>query len=241
MLNVYAFSCKTPHSEKEWGALTKSVSTFNKGSLVCFPEYFIDGVETYDGRQFEDEEFVRVSDLAKSGEIYIASGMVEMDNDNKYIAGILLGPDGNVIGKQRKIHVNSFERKNGIISGGDLTTILKAEFGTVSFSLCKDQWYPDNKVEAELLIHLRGFGLDDERFGTFYDKWLMLDQTTAMLKKAYLIGATGAYGKGVLSDVIDFEGSILAEDSDIASTEIHLELLRKYRTGEFESKKVARF
>jgi len=246
MMKVYAVSCKTPQTKKELDDILSSVPD-ESGSLVCFPEYFL-------CMEKPDDLLAECQIFAANKQIYLALGMLDQIKlcsslqSNRYLTGILIDKSGKIIGRQQKLNPTSFEIKDYKICKGVSKDIISAEFGTVEIAMCKDQWYfrqikSDSKIDAEIVLHLRGFGLNDPKFGNFYDNWLMLDRTTAMLSKAYLIGTTGADKNAPLSDIIDFEGNILAEsDSEgIITASIDLEQLRKYRSKEFASTIVPRF
>ncbi len=240
-MKAYAISCKTP---KAPGEINNLLEGCEKGSLVCLPEYFLDGLERYSGITKENKLFTRLQTVAAEKEIYVATGMVEDKDYARFITGVLISPDGEILGEQSKYRPTSFEMKKGIYLGNFGSGSMNTDFGTVSFSMCKDQWYPNFKGNhAEILIHPRGFGLNHERFGEFYESWKRLDQTTAMLKKAYVIGVTGAYDKCPLADIVDFEGNVLAETTleGSISAEIDLKALREYREGKKQSWIVPRF
>lgn len=239
-MKVYAISCKTPKFPREINNLLEGCE---KGSLVCLPEYFLDGLERYSGITWGHKLFTRLQTVAAEKEIYVAAGMVKDEGYARFITGVLISSDGEILGEQSKFRPTSFEMKKGIYLGNFGSGPIDTDFGTVSFSMCKDQWYLDHKVDAEILIHPRGFGLNHDKFGEFYESWKRLDQTTAMLKKAYVIGTTGAYDKCPLADIIDFEGNVMAETTleGSISAEIDLKALREYRKGEKQSWTVPRF
>lgn len=242
-MQVYAISCKTANTVAELQKILSTLENVEAGSLVCFPEYTLGGPPDYAGQALTSELFAKVSEFAKDKQAYLALGTIELDESKKYVAGLLIGKDGELIGKQRKILPTGTEIKNGISAGEPIRKTFPTEFGTIAFSMCLDHWCLEHSLGAEIIINPRGFGLDDPKYGIFSKKWLMLDQVTAMLSKAYFIGTTGAVGETPLSDIIDFEGDVLAESKNgsIINAKIDLDLLRKYRSGEFISKTIPKF
>jgi len=242
-MKVYAISCKTQKSRKQLEKLFSSFRGIKTNSLVCFPEYFLDGKTLYSGVEFTDDSFVYLQDFAKKKSINLAFGMVEKIRGRKYVTGIFIGRKGKIVGKQRKVKLASFEEKEGVSPGKLTRGVIKTEFGTVSLVVCRDQWSFKQTFDVEIIINSRGYGLDDPKFGKFCEHWLLLDRAIAMLNKAYLIGATGAVGQLSLLDVVNFEGKILAmsKSGGMIQAEIDLDLLRKYRKKEFVSKIVPKF
>jgi predicted amidohydrolase len=229
-MKVYAVSCKTPKNIEEMVRILIPFKEAEPGSLVCFPEYFLDKHRRYTGIKLKDRLVTTFLESAEAGQIYLASGMIEKDQNKKYITGILVGPNGEIIGKQRKINLIREDREAGIFPG-ESREIIQTDFGTVAISVCNDQRELEQNFDAEIIIHPRGFGLNDPQYGRLYDKWLLLDKATAMLNGAYIIGITGDYSIDPLSDIINYEGTTLAESNKggVISTEIDLDSLRKYR------------
>ncbi len=242
-LEVYAVSCKTPESGEGLNKILTAFEEVNPGSLICFPEYFLDGQPQYSGIETTDELFVRLIDFARERNLNFALGVVEKEGDERFVSGIFISQEGEILGKQRKINLVGFEEKAGISAGKPPRKIIETDFGTVAFSICRDQWSYDPTLRAEINIHPRAFGLNDPRFGRFFDNWLLLDRVTAMLNKAYLIGVTAPVGEAPLSDIISFEGEILAmrEDQGVIQATLYLDLLRKYRNKKYISRVLPKF
>lgn len=242
-MQIYAISCKTQKSRKQLEKFLGSLKGIKTGSLVCFPEYFLDGKTLYSGVEFTDDSFVFLRDFARKKGINLAFGMVEKIRDRKYVSGIFLDKKGKMVGKQRKVKLASFEEKAGISPGKLARRVMRTEFGTVSLTVCRDQWFLKQTFDAEIVINSRGYGLDDPKYGKFCEHWLLLDRVAAMLNKAYLVGVTGAVGQASLLDIINFEGKVLAmkREGGLIQAKIDLDLLRKYRKKEFVSKVVPKF
>lgn len=241
-MKVYAINASKTNTLGEAIELTEQyLKKVQSNSLVVFPEYHL--AHSSVALSIEHSSIIKkFTELAKEYDVYLASGFTETDQLLKYTAAILVNPKGEIIGKQRKMNPASFEKEKEILPGsGD--KLIDTPFGVVRFSLCKDQWYFKQRYDAEILLHLRGFGLKHPEFGDFAESWLLLDRATAMLNKAYVIGCTGAESEYPLADVIDFEGNVIAMSSleGMIEADIDLKKLRKYRKREYTSKKVPRF
>ena len=82
-----------------------------------------------------------VSLLAKEYGIYIYTGSyILKEKEAIYSAGSLFGPDGNLIGTQKKMHLTDFEVKLGIKRGNKMEA-YSLPFGKVVCPICMDATY----------------------------------------------------------------------------------------------------
>jgi predicted amidohydrolase len=82
-----------------------------------------------------------VSLLAKKYGIYIYSGSyILKEKDEIYNAGSLFGPEGNLIGTQKKMHLTDFEVKLGIKRASKME-VYSLPFGKVVCPICMDATY----------------------------------------------------------------------------------------------------
>jgi len=73
--------------------------------------------------------------------LYIYSGSyLLMEDGEMYNAGSLFGPDGQLIGTQKKLHLTDFEVNLGIKNGTKME-IFSLPFGKVVFPVCMDATY----------------------------------------------------------------------------------------------------
>jgi len=79
--------------------------------------------------------------LAKEYGIYIYTGSyILKEKEAIYNAGSLFGPDGNLIGTQKKMHLTDFEVKLGIKRGNKME-VYSLPFGKVVCPICMDATY----------------------------------------------------------------------------------------------------
>lgn len=124
--------------------------------FIAFPEY-----ANYIGRGFEDYAeripgggtFQLLSGLAKKHQIYIHSGSSFEREDGEprpYNTSFIVGPDGSLLGKYKKIHPfdvvieggPDFKESDRIASGSEVVTI-KTKIGTIGLSICYDLRFPE--------------------------------------------------------------------------------------------------
>jgi predicted amidohydrolase len=81
-------------------------------------------------------------ELAKKHNCYIVAGLVERDRHLVYNVAILLGPDGKVAGKYRKVALPRSEIEAGIAPGKDYP-IFNTRFGKLGMMVCYDGFFPE--------------------------------------------------------------------------------------------------
>jgi predicted amidohydrolase len=80
--------------------------------------------------------------LAKKHNIYIVVGLVERDGNLIYNVAVLIGPDGRVIGKYRKVCLPRSEVEAGLSPGKDYP-VFETRFGKVGMMVCYDGFFPE--------------------------------------------------------------------------------------------------
>jgi len=80
--------------------------------------------------------------LAKTHNLYIVPGLVERDRHLIYNAAPLIGPDGSVVGKYRKVCLPRSEIDGGIAPGADYP-VFQTRFGKVGIMICYDGFFPE--------------------------------------------------------------------------------------------------
>jgi predicted amidohydrolase len=114
-----------------------------KTEIVCLPEQWLKNNEIYDF----DSEFLEFKEIAKKYQMTIIPGaFYEKIKRDVIISSPVIGPKGNIIGKQEKIHPFDYE-KNTVTPGKEVkifNTVCK--FGVV---ICYDMVFP--KVSEKLV------------------------------------------------------------------------------------------
>ncbi|REJ88794.1 MAG: carbon-nitrogen hydrolase family protein [Planctomycetota bacterium] len=80
--------------------------------------------------------------LAKEHDMYIVAGIIEKDEHLMYNVSILMGPDGELVGKYRKVTLPRGEIEAGIMPG-DEYPVFETRFGKVGMMICYDGFYPE--------------------------------------------------------------------------------------------------
>jgi predicted amidohydrolase len=119
--------------------------------VVCTTECFLDGYAIADksipldvyralgepipgGRFFE-----RLSKLADELDIHMIAGMLEADGEARYNTAVVLGPDGQLVGKYRKQKLQHELVRN---TAGSESRVWETPYGKVGVMICADRTEP---------------------------------------------------------------------------------------------------
>lgn len=80
--------------------------------------------------------------LAKKHDLYVVAGLLERDKHLIYNVAVLIGPDGQVVGKYRKVTLPRGEIEGGITPGKDYP-VFATRFGKVGMMVCYDGFFPE--------------------------------------------------------------------------------------------------
>ena len=80
--------------------------------------------------------------LAKQHDLYIVAGLLERDEHRVYNVAVLIGPNGKVVGKYRKVALPRGEIDAGVVAGDDYP-VFDTRFGKVGMMVCYDGFYPE--------------------------------------------------------------------------------------------------
>lgn len=136
----------TPQEKREQFAPFVAEAGAQDVDLIVLPESL-----TYFGTEFgfsdvaeaipgpSTEYFGR---LAKTHAVHIVAGITERDEHLIYNTAILLGPDGRLIGKYRKVTLPRGEIEAGIMAGSEYP-VFETSFGRVGMMICYDGFFPE--------------------------------------------------------------------------------------------------
>lgn len=102
---------------------------------IPLAEYRALGEPIPDGKYFQ-----RLATLARELKIHLVAGMTETDGELRYNTSVLLGPEGNLLGKYRK---HALEHELVRNTPGTNTPAFKTDFGHVGMMICADRKHPD--------------------------------------------------------------------------------------------------
>ena len=140
--------------------------------IVCLPELF--GVRyfpiTRDARAKPESipgatSRVLVECARKNGVTLVGGSIYEKSGGSRYNTCLLIGKDGRILSKYRKVHIPQDEHyyEQDYFSSGRSYSVARTEFGSIGTLICFDQWYPEAaRVErlmgAEILFYPTAIG-----------------------------------------------------------------------------------
>lgn len=124
------------------------------------------------GSQMEKDYTTIFSQIAVKYNSYIVAGSITLpdftvrynkqfvSNKNVYNISFFFGPDGSILGKQKKVHLVDFEGKEGFdLSNGKLSElkVFETPFGKVGIAICLDAFKDDvcevlSKAGTDILV-----------------------------------------------------------------------------------------
>lgn len=117
-----------------------------KADLVCLPEsltLFGNGLKYADvAEPIPGPSTKYFGQLAKQHNLYIVAGLMERVDHLIYNTAALLGPDGKLVGKYRKVCLPREEIEGGVAPGHDYP-VFKTRFGKLGMMICWDVHFPE--------------------------------------------------------------------------------------------------
>jgi predicted amidohydrolase len=222
--------------------------------LVCFHEYVItECPESKDKREdiFKKAEPIpgpftkRIGESAKKNKIYVVPGsFFEVENEKLYNASPLIGPDGRLIGKFRKMHPENAWAKHEIGCGiipGDGYPLFETDIGKMGIMIDMDGTVPT----VPEIYSLQGADIlcwPVNWSARWYRTVRILSQAHGITSKCHILCSNRVgLRKNPLGDLVysggaqitDPEGNVLAAVSDfyegLVVTEVDLEFTRMWR------------
>ena len=123
----------------------------NKADIICLPEAitligrgadYLANVEPIPG---PSTEFL--GKVAARNNAYLVAGLLERDGKAAYNTSVLIGRDGKLIGKYRKVCLPTGEYNGGLAPGAEYP-VFDTDFGRIGMMICWDVSYPE--VSREL-------------------------------------------------------------------------------------------
>jgi apolipoprotein N-acyltransferase len=158
----------------------------------------------------DDPQFARqLGQLAIETGSYIVADMVWRTSEGLYDTAVMMGPDGQEVGRRAKINVTSAEEEYGFAAGPETFPVFDTPYGTVGLGVC---WDPHRlrvvrevaRAGAQIVL----MPVDDD----FRNRWFPAHHAADSVfravenRVAFVTGSTSG-----LSQVIDPYGRIAAE------------------------------
>lgn len=106
------------------------------GYYYAEPDLFADYVERIPGPATD-----RISEVARKYRMHVVFGTYERIGDAIYNTAVLMGRDGEIIGRYHKVQLPDVERWS--VTPGHSFPVFETEFGTVGMMICYDINFPE--------------------------------------------------------------------------------------------------
>ena len=203
--------------------------------MIVLPEMFNCPYETTKFSYYAEleggETWQLLSDVAKNNKIYLIGGTIPEIDPNEagkiYNTTFIFDPEGQQIGKHRKIHLLDIDIENGqyfkeseSLSSGDQITVVDTIYGKIGVAVCYDIRFPELArlmidQGARIIIYPASFNMT-----TGPAHWELLFRTRAIDNQVFTVGCAPArdYGKSYISYgnsiVVDPWGDIVGRLDD---------------------------
>jgi predicted amidohydrolase len=81
-------------------------------------------------------------ELAKQHQLHLVAGLIERERHQLFNVAVLIGPEGKVLGKYRKVCLPDGEYDKGMSPGSDYP-VFDTRFGKVGMMICYDGFFPE--------------------------------------------------------------------------------------------------
>ncbi len=137
---------KTPKEKCEQFAPLIAEAAGKDADLIVLPEtltYFQSGGTYADAAEpIPGPSTDYFANLAKQHNTYIVAGLIERDGHLIYNVAVLLGPEGKIVGKYRKVTLPRGEIEGGVMPGNEYP-VFETRFGKVGMMVCYDGFFPE--------------------------------------------------------------------------------------------------
>lgn len=183
--------------------------------MVQFSELCAHGPLTRFAKEFPNNDIEKFQQMAKKYGIWLLPGsMFEKEGDKIYNTAVVINPDGELVGKYRKMFP-FFPYEEGVTDGDDFFTFDVPDVGKFGVLICYDMWFPETvrtlaAMGAEVILHPTLTGTIDR------DIELSIARAMAAVNQCYVfdVNGLGAGGNGK-SIVCGPDGRILYQAGQI--------------------------
>ena len=228
--------------------------------IVCLQELYrslyFPQQENQDVRKLAEtipgESTLLFGELAKKRKIVIIVPLFEKANNGKFFnTAAVIGPNGEVMGKYRKIHIPQdpyFYEKEYFAEGNSGYQVFETGIARVGVLICYDQWFPepariDTIKGADIIFYPTAIGYvkgHTSADGDWHEAWKTVQRANAIANGVHIATVNRIGEEGELefwggSFVCDSFGKVLKEasstDEEVLVAKVDLSHNKRIREG----------
>lgn len=179
------------------GAAEEQVRAAAESDLIILPEAWYPGYFSFDGYQTASEMtpklLERLSGLAaEAGACLHAGSLIEADGGNLYNTSYLFGPDGELLGRYRKMHLFGYgSKEQEYLTPGTEAVVADTPLGRLGLAVCYDLRFPElfrRMTEMGAIGFLVASAWPYPRV----EAWSTLLRARAIENQAFMVACNGA-------------------------------------------------
>lgn len=155
----------------------------------------------------------KIGAIAKQYGMYIAADYYEKDGSKIYNTTVLIGRDGKIVGKYRKVHLPVSEK--WFVTAGDEFPVFETDIGRIGIAICYDIVFPEDFRTlalngADIILNpTQGWGINSTSSS---ELGKALIEVRAAENEVYLVIAKHSqYGGDGMSCIVSNTGEILEQ------------------------------
>ncbi|WP_256761031.1 carbon-nitrogen hydrolase family protein [Cohnella sp. WQ 127256] len=189
--------------------------------IICLTETFYEGsVELPLTDKCQSIPGLLTNEIGKKAvayNCYVLFTMYEREKEHIYNTAVLIGRDGGIVGKYRKMHLPLYEAESGVMPGSG-HGIFDTDFGRIGVLICYDQEFPESSRILALL------GAEVIFIPTIGEEML---QTRARARDnglhVVVSGCDGPVSSRIIDPMGDIVGHVIDEETGVYSADIRLD------------------
>ena len=209
--------------------------------LICLPEMFPSGFD-FDyiekcAEPLSGGFMTALRETARDAGVHVVCGSYpEREGEKIYNTAVLLGPDGRIIGKYRKIHLFPLMEENLHLTPGREIPVFETDLGKLGIMICYDIRFPE-LARALVLLGAEIILVPAEFPYPRLDHWKCLLQARAVENQCYVMavnrvgtsGSTRFFGNSSLYDPWGERIAESGDTEDVVSGDIDTAVIEEVR------------
>jgi nitrilase len=176
--------------------------------IIVFPEAFVGGypkgldfgarlgMRSSEGREdfrryYESSitvpgpEMLEIAEVARRNSLHLVVGVIERDGGTLYCTALMLGPDGSLLGRHRKLMPTALERLVWGVGDGSTITVADSAIGRLGSVICWENYMP----LLRMAMYAQGIEIYCAPTVDDRETWLPTMRTIALEGRCFVLSA----------------------------------------------------